>query len=211
MLDTPPVRPSIAPLDEETLDALLRDEVRIRARDELPLLRRPVDAVRESFRATGLLGSTDAVYRVDAGDERYVAEVYTPDLPVVPTTIRIGLAPLEVSARTAAVALGAVVDHLFATTAVVRVERAVPVDDGPARAACASAGLALEGTRRRAAVRANVLVDVALFRADRLSRPPSWERPALSRIGIVTGGGDAPGLNAVIRAVVKTAAIEHGW
>ncbi len=28
------------------------------------------------------------------------------------------------------------------------------------------------------------------------------------RIGIVTGGGDAPGLNAVIRAVVKTAALE---
>ncbi len=29
-------------------------------------------------------------------------------------------------------------------------------------------------------------------------------------IGIVTGGGDAPGLNAVIRAVVKTAVCEHG-
>lgn len=30
-------------------------------------------------------------------------------------------------------------------------------------------------------------------------------------IGIVTGGGDAPGLNAVIRAVVKSAAGEFGW
>jgi phosphofructokinase-like protein len=30
------------------------------------------------------------------------------------------------------------------------------------------------------------------------------------RIGIATGGGDAPGLNAVIRAVVKTAVIEYG-
>ncbi len=29
--------------------------------------------------------------------------------------------------------------------------------------------------------------------------------PAISRIGILTGGGDAPGLNAVIRAVVKSA------
>src|ERR1051325_7966123 len=29
-------------------------------------------------------------------------------------------------------------------------------------------------------------------------------------IGIVTGGGDAPGLNAVIRAVVKTAVGEYG-
>ena len=27
----------------------------------------------------------------------------------------------------------------------------------------------------------------------------------MERIGILTGGGDAPGLNAVIRAVVKTA------
>jgi len=30
-------------------------------------------------------------------------------------------------------------------------------------------------------------------------------------IGILTGGGDAPGLNAVIRAVVRTAAYRHGW
>src|SRR5437867_12590237 len=29
--------------------------------------------------------------------------------------------------------------------------------------------------------------------------------PALTRLGVLTGGGDAPGLNAVIRAVVKTA------
>src|SRR5918999_1435209 len=29
-------------------------------------------------------------------------------------------------------------------------------------------------------------------------------------IGIVTGGGDAPGLNAVIRAAVKTAVGEYG-
>ena len=30
------------------------------------------------------------------------------------------------------------------------------------------------------------------------------------RIGILTGGGDCPGLNAVIRAVVKAAA-KRGW
>ena len=29
--------------------------------------------------------------------------------------------------------------------------------------------------------------------------------PPITRIGILTGGGDAPGLNAVIRAVVKSA------
>ncbi len=31
------------------------------------------------------------------------------------------------------------------------------------------------------------------------------------RIGVTTGGGDAPGLNAVIRAVVKTARSKYGW
>lgn len=31
------------------------------------------------------------------------------------------------------------------------------------------------------------------------------------RIGILTGGGDAPGLNAVIRAFVKSAVGTHGW
>ena len=30
--------------------------------------------------------------------------------------------------------------------------------------------------------------------------------PTVKRLGVLTGGGDAPGLNAVIRAVVKTAA-----
>ena len=30
-------------------------------------------------------------------------------------------------------------------------------------------------------------------------------------IGVVTGGGDCPGLNAVIRAVVRTAKLQHGW
>jgi ATP-dependent phosphofructokinase / diphosphate-dependent phosphofructokinase len=31
------------------------------------------------------------------------------------------------------------------------------------------------------------------------------------RIGVLTGGGDAPGLNAVIRAVTKTAINRYGW
>jgi 6-phosphofructokinase 1 len=30
-------------------------------------------------------------------------------------------------------------------------------------------------------------------------------------ITILTGGGDCPGLNAVIRGVVKSAIIRHGW
>ena len=32
----------------------------------------------------------------------------------------------------------------------------------------------------------------------------------IKRIGILTGGGDCPGLNAVIRAVAKTAMLQHG-
>jgi len=31
------------------------------------------------------------------------------------------------------------------------------------------------------------------------------------RIGVLTGGGDCPGLNAVIRAVTKSAISDHGW
>jgi 6-phosphofructokinase 1 len=31
------------------------------------------------------------------------------------------------------------------------------------------------------------------------------------RIGVLTGGGDAPGLNGVIRAVVRTAHLQFGW
>lgn len=34
---------------------------------------------------------------------------------------------------------------------------------------------------------------------------------SVQRIGVLTGGGDAPGLNAVIRAVTKAAILQHGW
>ena len=37
------------------------------------------------------------------------------------------------------------------------------------------------------------------------------ERKRMKRLGILTGGGDAPGLNAVIRAAVKTAIYEYGF
>jgi ATP-dependent phosphofructokinase / diphosphate-dependent phosphofructokinase len=33
----------------------------------------------------------------------------------------------------------------------------------------------------------------------------------IQQIGILTGGGDCPGLNAVIRAAVKTAILQYGW
>lgn len=34
---------------------------------------------------------------------------------------------------------------------------------------------------------------------------------ATKTIGIMTGGGDCPGLNATIRAIAKTAIVDHGW
>jgi phosphofructokinase-like protein len=34
---------------------------------------------------------------------------------------------------------------------------------------------------------------------------------SLRRIGVLTGGGDCPGINAVIRAVVKRSVLEYGW
>ena len=33
----------------------------------------------------------------------------------------------------------------------------------------------------------------------------------IRRIAVLTSGGDAPGLNAVIRSVVKSAVLQHGW
>ena len=33
----------------------------------------------------------------------------------------------------------------------------------------------------------------------------------IKRIGVLTGGGDCPGLNAVIRAVYRAAQRQHGW
>jgi len=41
--------------------------------------------------------------------------------------------------------------------------------------------------------------------------PHSADMKAIRRIGIFTGGGDAPGLNAVVRGVVKSAIHKHGW
>ena len=43
-----------------------------------------------------------------------------------------------------------------------------------------------------------------------MSEQPVAAKPGKT-IGILTGGGDCPGLNAVIRAVVKSATIKYGW
>jgi 6-phosphofructokinase 1 len=43
------------------------------------------------------------------------------------------------------------------------------------------------------------------------SREGETAMTMIKRVGILTGGGDAPGLNAVIRAVVLTAQNRYGW
>ena len=40
---------------------------------------------------------------------------------------------------------------------------------------------------------------------------PGKTASKIQRIGVLTAGGDCPGLNAVIRAVVKSAVQRHGW
>lgn len=40
--------------------------------------------------------------------------------------------------------------------------------------------------------------------------PPKTAKTTIDRIGLLTGGGDCPGLNAVIRAITKTAIYQHG-
>lgn len=42
-------------------------------------------------------------------------------------------------------------------------------------------------------------------------RDPQAAAAPIQRIGVLTGGGDCPGLNAVIRALVRTAVGRYGW
>lgn len=41
--------------------------------------------------------------------------------------------------------------------------------------------------------------------------PKKSKKPAVKKIGILTGGGDCPGLNAVIRAITKAAVHDQSW
>jgi phosphofructokinase-like protein len=46
----------------------------------------------------------------------------------------------------------------------------------------------------------------------RVLRTRSMIEPSrIKRIAVLTGGGDCPGLNAVIRGIVRAAVLEHGW
>jgi len=59
-----------------------------------------------------------------------------------------------------------------------------------------------------------IRTSAAKKRATRTTTKPKPKRTRVDRpkrIGVLTGGGDCPGLNAVLRAVVKTAILNHGW
>jgi 6-phosphofructokinase len=68
---------------------------------------------------------------------------------------------------------------------------------------------------------ANAKKKTAVKRRGRIPRDPAGESSrsraasidpgAIKRIAILTGGGDCPGLNAVIRGVVRAAILERGW
>lgn len=49
-----------------------------------------------------------------------------------------------------------------------------------------------------------------MAQASTQSKTPTQPKTKIKRIGLLTGGGDCPGLNAVIRAITKTAIYEHG-
>jgi ATP-dependent phosphofructokinase / diphosphate-dependent phosphofructokinase len=52
---------------------------------------------------------------------------------------------------------------------------------------------------------------VSVAQRQNASNAKGYAMKKIRRIGILTGGGDAPGLNAVIRAVTKSAILQHGW
>ncbi len=209
MSDPKVSRPGLRAIDADLLERLFDPSTRVRVRSELPVCRRTLDDVREDLATTGLLGPTSSLFVVGDAEPLFVAQVYAPEGDAMRTTLRIGLAAIDGGDRDPAMALAATIDHLFRTTAVARVERAVVADDSAARLACSRAGLAFEGVRRLAGLVEGRLVDLAVYVAERGTRPIT--APSISRIAVLTGGGDAPGLNAVIRAVVKTAVREHGW
>jgi 6-phosphofructokinase len=44
-----------------------------------------------------------------------------------------------------------------------------------------------------------------------LKQRTNMSQNEIKKIALLTGGGDCPGLNAVIRAITKTAILKYGW
>lgn len=191
------------PVDAETLARLRERSDRCELARELPML----------LTADAPPGSSRMAVRFKSEAGTSLAAFWSPDSPPVATTVRIGMVALdrdgEPSPATAS-ALRSAIAFIFRTTAACRVERVVHADDAVAVRACRRAGFTDEGRRRQAILVGGRPGDARAFsttRATFVTGPP----PEIRRIALVTGGGDAPGLNAVIRAVVKTANIDRKW
>ena len=205
---------TVAAIAEDDLELLLSPAFRERWAAELPVCRRPVDEITAALATTGLLGPQDSVYKVSVSGSVCYAEAYavgdTPDA----RTLSVGLAtPTDADTDVASHALRELVTHLMRTTAIVTVERLVDPSDDAASKACREAGLHAHGSRTVSDAPDGLPREQSVFAASRQPRPSNTgqtTRP-ISRIAILTGGGDAPGLNAVIRAAVKSAVGIHGW
>lgn len=142
-----------------------------------------------------------------------IAAFWSPNSPPVSTTVQIGMLGLDAAGEpcpASAESLRSAVAFVFRTTAACRVERIVAAEDAAAIRACRRAGFTDEGRRRQALLVDGRPADARAFSTTRATfvMEPA---PEIHRVAIVTGGGDAPGLNAVIRAVVKTANIDRCW
>ena len=194
------------PVDAELVERLRSHPNRNSLATELPLLWQHGRADNRSE-----VGCSTVLIWPESG--AVLVSFWNSDTPPVSTTLRLGILALDDRgspgpARYAAIR--AAVAFIFRTTAACRIERIVAADDQEAVRACRRAGLTDEGRRRQAILVNGRPSDARAFsttRATFVTGPP----PEIRRVAIVTGGGDAPGLNAVIRAIVKTANINRTW
>ena len=165
---------TVGPITRDLLERLLGEE-RPGLRALLPLCGDP-ERTRAAFSSDGLLSPARSVLTLATagGPPSHVAELWAPDVPERATTLRVALAALgrtpPAPSPDDAPALAAVVDHVFARTAAVRVEVVAVASDEAARDLCARAGLPLEGVRRAAVVAGGAPRDLAVYavvRADR--------------------------------------------
>jgi ATP-dependent phosphofructokinase / diphosphate-dependent phosphofructokinase len=216
----------LEPLSRALLEHILTPEVRSRVGPVSPIFARPAHATRLAFERDQLLDPRRSVYCARFNSELAIVEANASGDASFATCLRLSVVFPDGGDSTCgtglSVVLASTLDHFFSRTTVVRIECAVPAHDTSQRKACADAGLRFEAVLRAASIVAGAPLDLALFaatrdehahRPDRVSRrrdAPSASS-TIGRIALLTGGGDAPGLNAVIRAVVKSAVGHCGW
>jgi len=212
----------LAPLSAARLEAWLVPSLRGRFGLVSPFFAAAPATLRADFARDGLLAPARSVLEATVDGAVALVEIFASDGGAVGTVaLHVAVALVDDDADVYPRQLLAVLDaarrHVFETTTALRVDTFVLAEDATARRACARAGFRFEGVLRSAGVRAGRAVDLACFGATRPSRALTTASTSVAvphtirRIAVLTGGGDAPGLNAVIRAVVKGAVLHHGW